>query len=145
MSLPRIFGGELEERYGQADAVRIFELKKELAHIPQGSLDIASYFNKIKQLWDKIVALSVIRIRTCSNCGAKSDYQKDEDVQKVYQFLIGLNDTYIHIRSNIFMIQPFPSISIVYNILLSDEKQRQVSSSPQFLPRSASFNAGVSK
>nr|XP_016458147.1 PREDICTED: uncharacterized protein LOC107781862 [Nicotiana tabacum] len=33
----------------------------------------------------------------------------------------------------------------VYSILLSDEKQRQVSTSPQFLPSSASFNAGVSK
>ncbi|XP_070005684.1 uncharacterized protein LOC142163062 [Nicotiana tabacum] len=39
---------ELEERYGQADAARVFELKKKLAHISQGSLDIASYFNKIK-------------------------------------------------------------------------------------------------
>ncbi|XP_075086032.1 uncharacterized protein LOC107767711 [Nicotiana tabacum] len=137
--------GKLEQRYGQANAARIFELKKELAHISQRSLDIASYFNKIKQLWDEIAALSVTRVRTCSNYGAKSDYQKDEDVQKVYQFLMGLNDTYIQTRSNIFMIKPFPSVSTVYSILLSDEKQRQVSTSPQFLPSSASFNAGVSK
>ncbi|XP_009761843.1 uncharacterized protein LOC107831357 [Nicotiana tabacum] len=41
---------ELEERYGQADVASVFELKKELAHISQGSLDIASYFNKIKQI-----------------------------------------------------------------------------------------------
>ncbi|XP_019233138.1 PREDICTED: uncharacterized protein LOC109213764 [Nicotiana attenuata] len=33
----------------------------------------------------------------------------------------------------------------VYSILLSDEKQRQVSNSSQFLPSSTSFNAGVSK
>ncbi|XP_016435935.1 uncharacterized protein LOC107762124 [Nicotiana tabacum] len=74
---------KLEERYGQADAARVFELKKELAHISQGSLDIASYFNKIKQLWDEIDALSISRVRSCSNCGFKSDYQKDDDVQKV--------------------------------------------------------------
>ncbi|XP_075106775.1 uncharacterized protein LOC142179798 [Nicotiana tabacum] len=41
---------ELEEKYGKADGARIFELKNELAHISQGSIDIASYFNKIKQL-----------------------------------------------------------------------------------------------
>ncbi|XP_019227913.1 PREDICTED: uncharacterized protein LOC109209160 [Nicotiana attenuata] len=133
---------ELEERYGQADAARVFELKKELAHISQGSLDIASYFNKIKQLWDEIDALSISRVRSCSNCGFKSDYQRDDDVQKVYQFLMGLNDIYVQTRSNIFMIKPFPSVSTVYSILLSDEKQRQVSTSPQFLPTSASFNAG---
>lgn len=123
----------------------VFELKKELAHISQGSLDIASYFNKIKQLQDAIDALSISRVRSCSNCGFKSNYQNDDDVQKVYQFLTGVNDAYVHIRSNIFMIKPFPSVSIVYSVPLSDEKHRQVSTSPQFLPTSISFNAGVSK
>ncbi|XP_070057790.1 uncharacterized protein [Nicotiana tomentosiformis] len=104
---------ELEERYGQADAARVFELKKTLAHISQGSLDIASYFNKIKQLWDEIDALFISRVRSCNNCGFKSDYQKDDDVQK--------------------------------SILLSHEKQRQVSTYPQFFPTSTSFNAEVSK
>ncbi|XP_019255045.1 PREDICTED: uncharacterized protein LOC109233619 [Nicotiana attenuata] len=136
---------ELEERYGQADAARVFELKKELARISQGSLDIASYFNKIKQLWDEIDALSISRVRSYSNCGFKSDYQKDDDVQKVYQFFMGLNDTYVQTRSNIFMIKPFPSVSSVHSVLLSDEKQRQVSTSPRFLPTFASFNVGVSK
>lgn len=37
---------ELEERYGKADGARLFELRKELAHISQGSLDISFYFNK---------------------------------------------------------------------------------------------------
>ncbi|XP_070049893.1 uncharacterized protein [Nicotiana tomentosiformis] len=115
-----------------------------LAHISQGSLDIASYFNKIKQLWDEIDALYISRVRSCNNCGFKSDYQKDDDVQKVYQFLMGINDVYVQTRSNIFMIKPFPYVSTVYSILLSDEKQRQVSTYPQFLPTSTSFNAGVS-
>lgn len=86
---------ELEERYGKADAARVFELKKELAHISQGSLDIASYFNKIKQLQDAIASLSITRVKSCT-CGASSEYQKDEDVQRVYQFLMGLNDIYIY-------------------------------------------------
>ncbi|XP_070029759.1 uncharacterized protein [Nicotiana sylvestris] len=133
---------ELEERYGQADAARVFELKKELAHISQGSIDIASYFNKIKQLWDEIDALSISRVRSCSNCGFKANYQKDDDVQKMYQFLMGLNDIYVQTRSNIFMIKPFSSVSTVYSILLSNEKQRHISTSPQFLPTSASFNVG---
>ncbi|XP_018624406.2 uncharacterized protein [Nicotiana tomentosiformis] len=137
---------ELEERYGHADAAKVFELKKDLAHISQGSLDIASYFNKIKKLWDEIDSLSISRVRSCSNCGFKSDYQKDDDVQKVYQFLMGLNDVYVQTRSNIFMIKPFSSVNTVFSILLlSDEKQRHVSTSPRFLPTSVSFNARVSK
>lgn len=117
----------------------VFELKKELAHISQGSLDIASYFNKIKQLQDAIDALSISRVRSCSNCGFKSNYQNDDDVQKVYQFLTGVNDAYVHIRSNIFMIKPFPSVSTVYNILLLNERQRQFFTSPKFFSSFASL------
>ncbi|XP_047271582.1 uncharacterized protein LOC124900136 [Capsicum annuum] len=115
---------ELEERYGTADGVRIFEIHKELAHIFQGSLDIASYFNKIKQLWDELASLSAHSNATCT-CGGIKTF---DDEQKVYQFLMGLNDTYIQVRSNILMMKTLPSIGTAYSILLADEKQRSVSS-----------------
>ncbi|XP_019224054.1 PREDICTED: uncharacterized protein LOC109205763 [Nicotiana attenuata] len=129
---------ELEERYGKADGARVFELKKELAHISQGSLDIALYFNKIKQLWDEIASYTT---RVCT-CGGKA---AEDEEQKVYQFLMGLNDTYVQTRSNILMMKPLPSVGNVYSIILSDEKQRQVSSASQFSSQSASFHAGTSK
>ncbi|XP_070050093.1 uncharacterized protein [Nicotiana tomentosiformis] len=109
---------ELDERYGKADGARVFELKKELAHISQGSLDITSYFNKIKQLWDEIASYKVI---VCT-CGGKA---VEDEEQKVYQFLMGLNDTYMQTRSTILMMKPLPFVGNVYNILLSNEKQGQ--------------------
>lgn len=59
---------ELEERYAKVDGARIFELKKELAHISQESMDTPSYFNKIKRIRDEIASLSMGRIRMCT-CG----------------------------------------------------------------------------
>ncbi|XP_019266226.1 PREDICTED: uncharacterized protein LOC109243706 [Nicotiana attenuata] len=114
---------KLEERC-MADGARIFELKEELSHISQASI-------------------SVNHLSVCT-CGGN---KKVEEEQKVYQFLMGLNDTYLQVRSNILMIKPLPSMSTIYGILLSDEKQRQVSSISQFPSNSnsASFNAGVSK
>ncbi|KAH0698601.1 hypothetical protein KY284_012816 [Solanum tuberosum] len=109
--LARQWQSELEERYGKADGARIFELKKELAHISQGSLDIPSYFNKIKQLWDEIASISVRRAKIC-NCGAKGLYQEDEDEQKLYQFLMGLNDTYRTVSAP----SHFPSSSTSFNV-----------------------------
>ncbi|XP_060202683.1 uncharacterized protein LOC132631100 [Lycium barbarum] len=128
---------ELEARYGKVDGARVFELKKALAHISQGSLDIASYFTKTKQLWDELASISVLSENRC-NCigGAKS-----EEEQKVYQFLMGLNEVYVQVRSNILMIKPLPSMDTTYSILLSDEKQRQVSASTVFPSESASFHA----
>ena len=54
--------GELEEKYGKADDARIFELNKELAHISQGSSDIASYFNRIKNCGMRLPLFLVISL-----------------------------------------------------------------------------------
>lgn len=77
---------EFEERYGKADGARIFELKKELAYISQGYLDITSYFNKIKQLWDEIASVSAGKARVCT-CGTKS---ADDEEQKGLPILDGI-------------------------------------------------------
>ncbi|XP_070024857.1 uncharacterized protein [Nicotiana sylvestris] len=130
---------ELETRYGQAVGARVFELKKELAHISQGALGISSYFNKIKLLWDELASISESKC-TCGGGGVKVDEE-----QRVYQFLMGLNNIYVQVRRNIIMLKPLPSIDIVYNIPLSDEKQRQVSFTSQFTSGSSSFNVGTSK
>ncbi|XP_060210845.1 uncharacterized protein LOC132637829 [Lycium barbarum] len=58
---------------------------------------------------------------------------------------MGLNGTYIQVRSNIFMMKPLPSISIVYGILLADEKQRHLSSTSHLSTNSSSFHARTSK
>ncbi|XP_075101627.1 uncharacterized protein LOC142177067 [Nicotiana tabacum] len=122
---------ELVERYGQTCAASVFELKKELAHISQGPLAIASNLTKSSDCGIKLMPCQLVESGLAAIV--------------VYQFLMGLDDKYVQTRSNIFMIKPFPSVSIVYSVPLSDEKHRQVSTSPQFLPTSISFNAGVSK
>ncbi|XP_019233146.1 PREDICTED: uncharacterized protein LOC109213773 [Nicotiana attenuata] len=53
---------------------------------------------------------------------------------------MGVNETYMGVRSNLFMMQPSPSLDSAYNILFNDEKQRQVQSNSQFNPNSMSFN-----
>ncbi|XP_060190781.1 uncharacterized protein LOC132620082 [Lycium barbarum] len=133
---------ELEDRYGKADGARVFELKKSLAHISQGSLDIASYFTKIKQLWDELASISIHSANKCNCIGGA----KFEEEQRVYQFLMGLYEVYVQVRSNILMMKPLPSIDTTYSILLSDEKQRQVctSSSIPSESESASFHVSSS-
>ncbi|XP_019238208.1 PREDICTED: uncharacterized protein LOC109218306 [Nicotiana attenuata] len=41
---------QLERRYGTVNGTKTFEIKRELASTQQGSLDVASYFNKLKKL-----------------------------------------------------------------------------------------------
>lgn len=55
----------------------------------------------------------------CVLVGGKS---VEDEEQKIYQFLMGMNDTYVQTKSNMIMMKPLPSIDNVYGILLSDEK-----------------------
>nr|XP_016488684.1 PREDICTED: uncharacterized protein LOC107808658 [Nicotiana tabacum] len=89
------------------------------------ALDIASYFNKLKKLWDELRVIRNNKVNTCA-CPIKAEILKEEEEDKVHQFLMGLNDIYVGVKSNILMLQPLSSLENAYNILLQDEKQRQV-------------------
>ncbi|XP_019257822.1 PREDICTED: uncharacterized protein LOC109236047 [Nicotiana attenuata] len=131
---------QLETIYDTVNGNKIFDIKKELASTCQVSLDIASYFNKLKRLWDELAFMRKHSVNPC-NCPLQRELEED----KLYQFLMGLNEIYVSVRSNLLMRQPLPSLDIAYNILLQDESQRHISSTPQFNSDSASFNATFTK
>lgn len=49
--------------------------------------------------------------------------------QKLYQFLMGLNDNYGQARSQILMMTPLPSLNQAYALIISDESQKSMASS----------------
>jgi len=112
---------QLNNRYGTVNGTKVFELKRELASTFQGSLDIPSYFNKLKKIWDELEVIRSSHANSC-NCAAKEGLQKEREEDKVHQFLMGLNEVYVGVRSNLLMMNPLPSLDCVYNILLQDEK-----------------------
>jgi len=125
---------ELEERYGQSNKARLFQAQKDVCRISQGELDIASYFNKAKRLWDEFTAASASPRCNCYKCerdinARLKNYFQD---QKLIQFLMGLNESYTQVRGNILMVNPTPTLSQVYSLLVQEERQRQVKTSASF-------------
>ncbi|KAK9673406.1 hypothetical protein RND81_12G165600 [Saponaria officinalis] len=54
---------------------------------------------------------------------------------------MGLNDSFCVMRGAILMQNPLPSISVVYNNLLQEERQREIQNASTFQTNSASFYA----
>ncbi|XP_070007510.1 uncharacterized protein LOC142165414 [Nicotiana tabacum] len=101
-------------------------LSKEISH----SVEYSEY---AKDIWCELEErYTSYKVRVC-NCEGKA---VEDEEQKVYQFLMGMNDTYMQTRNNILMKKPLSSVGNVYNILLYDEKHRQ----PSF-PSKVSFEA----
>ena len=127
---------EFEERFGQVNGAKLYQVKKEMCNMSQGADDIATYYTKVKRLWDELDDLDEILVCTCNSA---EKMHKREQNQKLLQFLMGLNDDYSAIRGNILMMTPLPSISQVYSMLIQEEKQREIRSSGHFLADSASL------
>ncbi|XP_060188771.1 uncharacterized protein LOC132617712 [Lycium barbarum] len=49
---------DLEERFGQANGEKLFQLQKELNATTQGNTSVSTYFTKMKSLWDELDALN---------------------------------------------------------------------------------------
>ncbi|XP_043694044.1 uncharacterized protein LOC122644717 [Telopea speciosissima] len=114
---------ELEERFSRSNASRIFHLKRSIATIQQGTDTLSAYFTKLKVLWDELC--SYIPVPTCS-CGAQVALHSTVQQERVYQFLMGLSDSYAALRSNILAMDPLPDVNQAYHILLQDEQQRSL-------------------
>ncbi|XP_051139637.1 uncharacterized protein LOC127257304 [Andrographis paniculata] len=80
---------------------------------------MAAYFTKMKKLKDELRCLAPIPEE-------KRDMEELINRQDVMDLLMGLNDTYDSVRSQILMMDPLPSLNKTYAILMSVEKQEEI-------------------
>ncbi|KAF5814097.1 hypothetical protein HanXRQr2_Chr03g0106681 [Helianthus annuus] len=129
---------ELNDRYGQVNGAKLYQLHKNLCEISQGNNDIATYFTKVKCIWDELDSLNCIPVCSCGNSQLTA---KREEDQRLVQFLMGLNPAYETVRGNILMMQPLPSINQTYSLLIQDEKQREINVVVRFNQDAIAMNA----
>ena len=122
---------DLQDRFSQHNGPRIFQLQKSIASMSQENQSVSTYFTAMKGLWDELANHQPIP--TCT-CGALKTIMSYHHQQHVYQFLMGLNESYSHVRGQILLIDPLPTINKVFSLVIQEERQRMISTS------SSSFN-----
>ncbi|KAL0462181.1 UNVERIFIED_CONTAM: hypothetical protein Slati_0105700 [Sesamum latifolium] len=85
-----------------------------------GDMTVTAYFTKIKMLWDELVCLDPIP--SCV-CAVHRQIIAREDSRQLMRFLMGLNNTYEHMRSQILLMDPRPHVQKAFSMVLSVEKQ----------------------
>jgi len=88
-------------------------------------MTLSVYFTKLKALWDELEAY---RTPFTYNQHQIHIDQREED--KLMQLLMGHNESYKTVRSNILMMTPLPNVRQAYSLLVQEEMQRQVTSEP---------------
>ncbi|CAH9116989.1 unnamed protein product [Cuscuta europaea] len=130
---------EVQLRYGKIDGPRLFHLEKTLGNLCQGSRSITDYYNCFKEIWDEYCNFRIIPSCTCGQCtcNISETYQKIIQKESILKFLVGLNDSYSNLRSQILLNTEKTTLSSIYSILLQEESQRSLQNT---LPFTTSFS-----
>ncbi|GJV11475.1 Ras-related protein RabA2a [Tanacetum coccineum] len=113
---------ELKETYHKVDGSVIFNLHHKINTIKQNGSELSGYYHKLNALWKQYDAM--VELPNCL-CAAASDFKKHNQLLKLMQFLMGLDDSYMSIRSSILSRETLPDVKIGYAISSSEESHRK--------------------
>lgn len=70
-SIGRILWEELKERFGESNGPQVYKVQREITSIQQGNSNLATYFNKLKRLWEDLNKLPPLPYCECGGfkCG----------------------------------------------------------------------------
>ena len=107
---------DLNERFNKVDGSRSYQLHREICTLNQGNMTVSGYFTKLRLLWDEFDAL--VHPPTC-NCDKSRTYVDHLQFLRLFAFLMGLSEVYSHARSQILMMNPMPSVSKAYAMIVA--------------------------
>src|ERR1044072_8336890 len=89
----------------------------------------------MKCLWDELENFRPLPLCKCAipcTCGATENIRKYRDQDYVILFLKGLNEQYAHVKSQIMLMEPLPSIRKTFSLLVQQERQMMQSTDSVF-------------
>ncbi|KAL0301907.1 UNVERIFIED_CONTAM: hypothetical protein Sradi_6467500 [Sesamum radiatum] len=114
---------ELESRFGDSNGPMLYEIQREIESLSQGDMSISAYYTTVKKLSDELAHFTTLPERSCGASKALADVNTSNQLM---QFLMGLGDAYDHVRRQVLLIDPLPSIGKAYSMFLRVGKQREV-------------------
>ncbi|XP_074293284.1 uncharacterized protein LOC141620265 [Silene latifolia] len=123
---------DIKNRFSQENEARLYQLEAELLACRQGPTKILmAYYGRMTVIWDAILDHDPLPYCSCNPCTCEwvNLMNARRDKKRVRDFLLGLDDRFTNIRSQIIGISPLPSLDLIYNRLLQDEGVRNLSSS----------------
>ncbi|XP_071694914.1 uncharacterized protein [Rutidosis leptorrhynchoides] len=138
---------DLKERFGKESAPRAYELKKSLLMTHQDGTIVPVYYIKLRSLWDKMDLVLPIPKCSCEACTCNIGKNTSELKEKegIYEFLMGLDDQFVVINTQILAMKPMPSLGNVHHLVSEDERQRIISADKKPIFEAAAFKASVSR
>ncbi|GKB18851.1 hypothetical protein Tco_0852774 [Tanacetum coccineum] len=106
--------------------------------VKQGGSSVADYYHRLNSLWTEFDALTKLPKCTyevkCS-CDVSKELLLHQQLMKLIQFLMSLDDCYQPVRSAILSRDPLPELKDAYNTVSREESHRGVPESSSVMMR----------
>lgn len=113
----------IKEKYGQRNDILLSKLKKSISNFKQNNLSLTSYYSQLHNLMNE---LENMEPKNRCICDARYDVTETKERDRMIQFVNGLNDSYEVVKNQILLIDPLPSMSRAYGLILQIEQQREL-------------------
>ena len=118
---------DLRDRYSLGNGPRVFELKNQIRDCKQRGRSVAAYFGELCRLQDELASAEKLPVCTCS---AATEYAQLRERAHVHEFCLGLDPTkFGTVVSGLLLMDPLPSLNVVYAKIISDERKQAVTDS----------------
>ncbi|XP_074278411.1 uncharacterized protein LOC141602001 [Silene latifolia] len=119
---------EIKEQFDVIDDTKIHGLKTQLHNCKQiKAMDVTTYYGKLTSLWDALIVHEPPFACKCGKCECEIGPAalKRLDNERLHQFFMGLDSSlYGGVRSQQFQLDPLPSLSRAYSVVVQQERLR---------------------
>ncbi|KAK1429347.1 hypothetical protein QVD17_11555 [Tagetes erecta] len=116
---------ELKETYNKIDGSIIYNLHRQINSTNQNGNLISDYYHKLNCMWRQYDTL--INLPKCT-CAAANELTKFNQQIKLMQFLMGLDDVYQPLRTQILSKEPLPTVKNAFALISNEESHRSLNS-----------------
>ena len=119
----------LEQRFTVTNGTRKYRLNKHLYETRQQGRSVVEYYTNMKGVWEELDELNSIPPITNMNEEIRAfvdALKKQEDENRLFQFLNGIDECYNLQRSQMLMMMSLPTVEVACSMLQQEEMQKEV-------------------
>ncbi|GJX47780.1 putative LTR copia-type gag-polypeptide [Tanacetum coccineum] len=114
---------EFKETYDKIDGSVIYNLHYKICSLTQSGSSLSEYYHSYNSLWRQFDSL--VNLPSCSYDSA-SKLKDHKDLMRLMQFIMGLDDTYNVVKSQILTTEPLPDVKYTFATLSRVESIRTI-------------------
>ena len=114
--------------YSKVGFIKIFQIKSQIQKMKQSTSSITNYYNN---LWGLLAELDLYQNLEMESATNTKKLRNLLEMERVFQFLLGLNYEFDRVCNHVLSRQPFPDLDEAFTLLRSAQNQQELLSSKQ--------------